>query len=96
MSDSPEAPECRGAEVSFATFVLSLSTTALQHMGVDVLGAGAAPAIQLPLARQTIDILEMLEQKTRGNLSAEEAKLLSAILYDLRMRFVTASQGKCS
>lgn len=96
MSESPADPVCGGSPVSFAAFVLSLSTTALQHMGVDVSGSGSPPPVQLPLARQTIDILEMLEQKTRGNLSAEESKLLTAILYDLRMRFVSACQGKCS
>lgn len=96
MSDASQASGCRGAEVSFTTFVLSLSTTALQHLGVDVLGSGATPPIQIPLARQTIDILEMLAQKTRGNLSAEEDKLLSAVLYDLRMRFVTACREQHS
>jgi hypothetical protein len=46
----------------------------------------------LPFARQTIDTLEMLQAKTRGNLEADEAQLLESLLYDLRMRFVEASR----
>ena len=47
---------------------------------------------KLALARQTIDTLEMLEAKTRGNLDSEEAKLLESLLYELRMRYVEAGQ----
>ena len=46
----------------------------------------------LPLARQTIDTLEMLEEKTRGNLDEQEAKLLESVLYELRMDFVRAER----
>jgi hypothetical protein len=72
--------------MSFDIFVLSLNASALIHLGE----AGDAPGvmtINLPLARQTIDILGMLEAKTRGNLSGEEERLLHDILFDLRMRF---------
>ena len=80
--------------LSFTTFVLSLSTAALQHLGVSATGDGEEkPEVNLQAAQQTIDILEMLEQKTNGNLSEEESKLLSTLLYDLRMRFVEASRG---
>ncbi len=80
--------------LSFPTFVLSLSTAALQHLGVSVAGdEKEKPEVNLQAAQQTIDILEMLEEKTKGNLSEEESKLLSTLLYDLRMRFVEASRG---
>jgi hypothetical protein len=80
--------------ISFTTFVLSLSTAALQHLGVPATGEGEEhPAVNLQAAQQTIDILEMLEQKTKGNLSEEESKLLGTLLFDLRMRFVEASRG---
>ena len=72
--------------MSFGIFVLSLNASALIHLG-DSSDAGGAAAVSLPLARQTIDILSMLEQKTRGNLSGEEEKLLHQILFDLRMRY---------
>ena len=80
--------------LSFTTFVLSLSTAALQHLGVATPGEEAEkPEVNLPAAQQTIDILEMLAEKTKGNLSEEEDKLLGTLLYDLRMRYVEVSRG---
>jgi uncharacterized protein DUF1844 len=78
-------------EMSFATLVLSLSTSALLHLGVPPEAtSGPEPEINLPLARQTIDILEILRDKTHGNLDAAESRLLEGVLHDLRMRFVAA------
>lgn len=72
--------------IDFNTFVLSLSTSALMHLGE---GAEAGKeTVNLAMARQTIDLLGLLEQKTRGNLSGEEERLLTQILFDLRMRYV--------
>ncbi len=81
-------------EMSFATLVLSLSTSALIHLGVPPEPDEHAPAEpNLPLARQTIDILEILHAKTRGNLDESEARLLEQVLHDLRMRFVAARKN---
>jgi hypothetical protein len=86
-------------EMSFATLVISLCTSALVHLGVapDAGEGGAesgpAPEPNLPLARQTIDILEILQEKTRGNLDEAELRLLESVLHDLRMRFVAARKG---
>lgn len=77
--------------IDFATFVLSLSQTALVHLGDAPDPGGGAPGRDLDLARQTIDILEVLEAKTRGNLTGDEERVLSAALYDLRMRYVEVS-----
>jgi len=78
--------------VDFSTFVLSLGTTALYQLGVvsdPESGERAAPD---PLvAQQTIDTLEMLREKTLGNLDEEERKLIDSLLYELRMRFVEHS-----
>jgi hypothetical protein len=78
--------------IDFPTFVLSLFTSALYQMGLaPTPGSGEPPPEpDLLLARQTIDTLEMLEVKTRGNLDADEAHLLENALYELRMRFVEA------
>jgi Domain of unknown function (DUF1844) len=79
--------------MNFDIFVLSLNASALIHLGdssvSDAAHAtdGATGHVSLPLARQTIDILSMLEHKTRGNLSGEEERLLHQILFDLRMRY---------
>jgi hypothetical protein len=75
----------------FDIFVLSLNASALIHLGESVdpsnVGASQPGDLNLPLARQTIDILIMLEIKTRGNLSGEEERLLHQILFDLRLRY---------
>ena len=84
----PQAPEI--PTVDFHTFVLSLGSSALMHLGeLERPGAGAAEK-DLPMAKHTIDILAMLQEKTKGNLTPDEAKLLESLLYDLRLRFVEA------
>lgn len=75
--------------IDFSTFVLSLSTTALFQMGiVPDPTSGHRQQPDRALARQTIDTLEMLRDKTRGNLDEEERKLIDTLLYELRVRFV--------
>lgn len=79
--------------VDFATLVQSFFVTALYHLGLAAdPTTGQAGTPDLPAARQNIEILELLEQKTRGNLDEEEARLLESVLYELRMRFVEASR----
>lgn len=74
--------------VDFTTFMLSLGTSALVHLGEPLPGAPGPGEVSLPLARQTIDLLALLEQKTRGNLTGEEERLLTGLLFDLRLRYV--------
>jgi hypothetical protein len=84
-----------GAVIDFSTFVLSLGTSALYHLGEigDSENEAEGPVEpNLPIARQTIDTLEMLTEKTRGNLTDAESKLLESILYELHMRFVEANK----
>ena len=79
--------------ISFAAFVLSLAHTAAVHFGdIPDPMSGQMSEANLPAAQQMIDILSLLEAKTRGNLSAEERQLLEQILYELRLRFVEASK----
>ena len=78
--------------VDFHTFVLSLGSSALLHLGELEHPDVGAPQKDLPLAKHTIDILVMLEEKTRGNLTGAEEKLISSLLYDLRLRFVEAQK----
>jgi hypothetical protein len=87
----PGAPT-GGHEIDFITFVMSLATSVLMHLGEHEEGVAAAP-IDLPLAKQTLDLIGMLREKTRGNLSAEESRVLESVLYDLRMRFLKVSRG---
>ena len=79
--------------VSFSGFIISLTTTAAVHFGdYPDPATGESRPPNLPGAQQMIDILAMLEQKTRGNLTAQERSLVEQVLYDLRMRFVAAQQ----
>jgi len=79
--------------MTFGAFVLSLSTSALMSFGEAPAGTADAPAPNLEAARQVIEILEMLEQKTSGNLDDDERKLIQHVLHDLRMRFVEAQRA---
>ena len=82
--ESPDLPS-----IDFSTLLLSLSTTALYQMGLAPdPSTGHTHEPDALLARQTIDTLEMLRKKTRGNLDADEEKLFDSLLYELRMRFV--------
>jgi hypothetical protein len=76
-------------KVDFSTFVLSLGTTALYQMGlVPDKQTGETVEPDLLVARQTVDTLEMIREKTRGNLEEDERKLIDSLLYELQMRFV--------
>ncbi len=75
-------------QVTFSTFILSINTSALVHLGVLPEPTSGEVKKDLQLAKHTIDTLAMLQEKTRGNLSEEEKALLDNILYDLRMRYV--------
>lgn len=80
-------------EIDFATFALSLSTSALLSLGlVPDPSTGERGAVDLPAARQTIEILRMLQVKTRGNLETEEVRLIESLLYELQMRYVEAQR----
>jgi hypothetical protein len=75
--------------LSFVAFVLSLAHTTAVHLGdVPDPASGEPSPPNLAAASQMIDILALLEQKTRGNLTAEERQLLEQVLYELRLRFV--------
>lgn len=79
-------------EINFATFVISLCSSALIHLGIAPDPITGEQQKDLAIAKQTIDMLAMLQEKTRGNLTEEEAQLLESMLYDLRMRYVAESK----
>ena len=74
--------------ITFSAFLMSLSSQALMCLGELPDAAGGQSAVDLQAARELIDILGVLKEKTRGNLDATEAGLLDGVLYDLRMRYV--------
>jgi hypothetical protein len=84
-----ETPKVALPKIDFSTFVVSLSTSALYSLGLAANPeTGQVEAPNREMARQTIDTLELLQEKTRGNLDSEEYKLLESLLYDLHLRFV--------
>lgn len=94
LSKTSEPSREAGAEhpepgqISFSDLVLSLAASAQIHLGVSPSPFSQQVEKDLSQAAQNIDLLGILEKKTKGNLSAEEAQLLEAILADLRMRYV--------
>ncbi|GAB6887654.1 DUF1844 domain-containing protein [Desulfothermus okinawensis JCM 13304] len=75
-------------KVDFITFVMSLSSSALVHLGEVSDPVTGKTDVNLELARHTIDVLSMLEEKTRGNLSREEEEFFKNILFELKMKYV--------
>jgi hypothetical protein len=80
--------------ISFAGFVISLATTAAVHFG-DIAdpNTGERQEADLVAAHQMIELIGLLQEKTKGNLTEDEAKLVDDLLYELRMRYVQAQQG---
>jgi len=79
-------------EVNFSSFILSLSSSTLLHLGEIADPQSGEKKKDMALAKQSIDIISLLKDKTKGNLTQEEEKLLDHLLYDLRMRFVKAGE----
>ena len=84
MSDEPT--------VTFSAFVMSLATTAAVHFGDIADPVTGETTVSLPAAGQMIEILSMLQDKTQGNLLADESQLVESLLYELRMRYVEAAR----
>jgi hypothetical protein len=87
-SSRENAGEMPMPEITFASFLISLSSSAFIHLGDIPDPVTGETKKDLPLAKQTIDLLGLLREKTRNNLQEDEEKLFDHLLYDLRMRFV--------
>jgi DNA replication initiation complex subunit (GINS family) len=80
--------------VHFSSFILSLATSALIHLGQEANPATGERSVELPSARQVIDLITLLEEKTKGNLTPEEENLLKQILFTLRLKFVEVEKKR--
>ena len=90
-NEDPQQP----SGIDFAGFVLSLATTAAVQFGdIPDPNTGERAEPNLPAAGQMIEILTMLQAKTKGNLLPSESQLIDDLLYELRMRFVQAQEGE--
>lgn len=97
MSEKTGADAAEGElpAIDFVTFVLSLNHSALVYLGMAPNPGATGPSPEnLQMAKQTIDLLAVLQEKTRGNLSGEEERLLDQALYDLRLRYVELVKRK--
>ncbi|MBC8287890.1 MAG: DUF1844 domain-containing protein [Nitrospinae bacterium] len=79
-------------QIDFSTFIMSLTSSAFYHLGDIADPETGKTETNLPAVQQTIDMLIMLREKTQGNLTEEEAKLLEQLVYELQMKFVAKSK----
>ncbi len=75
-------------EIDFSTFIFSLNSSALVNLGKMADPVSGTSSVNIPVAKQTIDIIGMLQKKVAGNLTSEEENLVKNILHDLRMMYV--------
>lgn len=75
-------------KIDLTTFFLSIASAAYMGLGIAPRGSGEKSEENLPLAKQNIDLLELMSVKTKGNRTAEEDRLIDQLLFELRMRFV--------
>jgi len=98
-SAKPSEPQESGPPITFSSFVFSLGTSALMLMGESLDPQQPSVPVNLPQAKEVVDILSMLDEKTKGNLSPDESSVLGDMLYTLRMKYValtSASPGSPS
>jgi hypothetical protein len=86
--------EASGVPVTFSSFVISLGSSSLMLMGEQLDPQQKPIPVNLPQAKEIIDLLSILEDKTKGNLTAEEQTVLRDMLYALRMKYVTLASPK--
>jgi len=83
-------------EIDFKSLILGLSGVALHHLGETKASEGQPDLVNFPLARQNIEIIAMLAEKTKGNLTSEEEGMIQQVLLDLRMRFIECTKRRKS
>ncbi len=93
MSNEQSPQDPGGLTMDFSTFILSLNASSLIHLGEIHDPQLKEITVNLPAAKHTIEILEILKEKTVGNLDDNESKLLSDILYNLRLKFIQHSKA---
>ena len=90
----PQSPGEPSPTVQFNAFVVSLASTAFIHLGELADPVTGRNETNLDGARQMIDILDMLREKTRGNLDPAETELMNGVLYELKLKYASKASGK--
>ncbi len=91
--DTADQPSQKAPPLDFGGFIISLYSTAIYHLGGFQDPVSGKTSLNLDLAKQNIDIIGIIEEKTRGNLTQDEERLVKQTLYDLRMKFIEAQKG---
>jgi hypothetical protein len=82
------------SSIDFPTFVLSVASAAMMGLGLAPRPDSGKQEVDFEMARQNIDLLEMIQKKTVNNLSPEELKLLERVLYEVRTKFLEVSKAR--
>ena len=91
-TEQTNPPSEEYSPIDFRAFILSLTSSAMYHLGEIPDPDSGEPQVNLGIAKQTIDIIAMLKEKTHGNLNEEEQKTVDALLSELQIRYVEASK----
>jgi hypothetical protein len=92
QKNSPDEKEAESFQVDFPTFIMSLSSSAFYHLGDMPDPTTGKKELNLPAVQQTVDMLNMLKGKTKGNLKEDESKLLEQLIYELQVKYVAKSK----
>ena len=92
QKNSSDEKEAESFQVDFPTFIMSLSSSAFYHLGDMPDPTTGKKELNLPAVQQTIDMLNMLKAKTKGNLKEDESKLLEQLIYELQVKYVAKSK----
>jgi len=93
QKNSSNEKEAASSQVDFPTFIMSLSSSAFYHLGDMPDPTTGKKELNLPAVQQTIDMLNMLKEKTKGNLKEDESKLLEQLIYELQVKYVAKSKA---
>ena len=96
MSEQNKKQWKESLPVDFSGLILGFASAALFYSGHSAVEGQKAPEINLPLSRQNIDIIELLKEKTKGNLTQEEQELMTTVLEDLKVKFIEATKAASS
>ena len=89
---SPKEEQTEPFQVDFSTFIMSLTSSAFYHLGDMADPTTGKKEVNLPAVQQTIDMLIMLREKTKGNLAEDEKKLLEQLIYELQVKYVAKNK----
>ena len=92
QTDSSKEKETEPFQVDFSTFIMSLTSSAFYHLGDMPDPSTGKKEVNLPAVQQTIDMLVMLREKTKGNLKEDEKKLLEQLVYELQVKYVAKTK----